>query len=91
MYKYQENNGTIFYSKFNEQVINTDNNNEKVAFLREKGESKMYEEIIVQNGVDTVTKAFNYAVQKYGNKDCLGTRQILGKIQTFCNLIITMF
>ena len=38
----------------------------------------MFKEIIVRNGVDTMTKAFNYAVQKYGDKECLGTRQILG-------------
>jgi long-chain acyl-CoA synthetase len=29
--------------------------------------------------VDTVTKSFNYAVQKYGQKSCLGTREILGE------------
>ena len=31
--------------------------------------------------MDTVTKAFNYAVAKYGNKNCLGTRQILGETE----------
>ena len=61
--------------------MNTAHNNTTVAFLRENGESKMYQEIIVRNRVDTMTKAFNYAVQKYGSKDCLGTRQILGKNQ----------
>ena len=40
----------------------------------------MYNEIIIKNKVDTVTKAFNYAVKKYGNRDCLGTRQVLGKL-----------
>ena len=54
--------------------------NETVSYIREKGESKIYQEIIVRARVDTVTKAFNYAVQKYGEKDCLGTRQVLGKI-----------
>ena len=39
----------------------------------------MYQEIIVRAKVDTVTKAFNYAVQKYQDKDCLGTRQVLGE------------
>ena len=39
----------------------------------------MYQEFIVRAKVDTVTKAFNYAVQKYQDKDCLGTRQVLGK------------
>lgn len=45
----------------------------------------MFKEIIVRNGVDTMTKAFNYAVQKYGEKECLGTRQILGNILQFLN------
>ncbi len=40
----------------------------------------MYQEIIVRAKVDTVTKAFNYAVQKYQDQDCLGTRQVLGKV-----------
>ena len=40
----------------------------------------MYNEIIIKNKVDTVTKAFNYAVKKYGNRDCLGTRQVLGRL-----------
>lgn len=31
--------------------------------------------------MDTVTKAFNFAVAKYGNKNCLGTRQILGETE----------
>ena len=26
-----------------------------------------------------MTKSFNYAVQKYGQKSCLGTREILGE------------
>ena len=54
------------------------NNSETVAFLRRNGDSEMFKEIIVRNGVDTMTKAFNYAVHKYGEKECLGTRQILG-------------
>ena len=45
----------------------------------------MYQEFIVRAKVDTVTKAFNYAVQKYQDKDCLGTRQVLGR---FCVLLL---
>ena len=45
----------------------------------------MYNEIIIKNKVDTVTKAFNYAVKKYGNRDCLGTRQVLGTFMHPCN------
>ena len=59
--------------------MNTVNTNETIAYLRKNGDSEMFKEIIVRNGVDTMTKAFNYAVQKYGEKECLGTRQILGK------------
>ena len=43
----------------------------------------MYQEFIVRAKVDTVTKAFNYAVQKYQDKDCLGTRQVLGRFFVF--------
>ena len=46
--------------------------------MRELGESHLYQEIIVDGGVDTVSKAFEYAVTKYGNKECLGTRKVLG-------------
>ena len=31
--------------------------------------------------VDTVTKAFNYAVAKYGTKKALGTREVLGETE----------
>ena len=48
----------------------------------------MYNEIIIKNKVDTVTKAFNYAVKKYGNRDCLGTRQVLGRLSHPCKLPI---
>ena len=50
-----------------------------VSFMREIGKSDLYDEIIVRRGVDTVTKAFDYAVKKYRDKDCLGTRQVLGR------------
>ena len=64
-----------FYSN---QVVNTGNSKEQVSFMRELGESHLYQEIIVDGGVDTVSKAFEYAVTKYGNKECLGTRKVLG-------------
>lgn len=50
-----------------------------VSFFREKGSSAIYQEIIVRGKVDTVTKAFNYAVAKYGDRECLGTREVLGE------------
>lgn len=34
--------------------------------------------IFISFRVDTVTKAFNFAVAKFGSKACLGTRQVLG-------------
>ena len=49
-----------------------------VSFTREEGQSKLYEDIIVKGKVDTISKAFAYAVCTYQNQDCLGTRQILG-------------
>jgi long-chain acyl-CoA synthetase len=50
-----------------------------VSYRREKGQSPIYQEIIINGKVDTVTKSFNYAVKKYGGKSCLGTREILGE------------
>ena len=58
--------------------MNTGSSKEQVSFMRELGESHLYQEIIVDGGVDTVSKAFEYAVTKYGNKECLGTRKVLG-------------
>jgi len=53
---------------------------EEVRFTREKSyENPTYKEIIIQNKVDTVTKAFDYAVKKHGNKQCLGTREVLAE------------
>jgi long-chain acyl-CoA synthetase len=53
---------------------------EEVRFTRERSyENPTYKEIIIQNKVDTVTKAFNYSVQKHGNKQCLGTREVLAE------------
>ena len=60
------------------QVTAIDQTDSQVSFRRDKGQSAIYQEIIVRNKVDTVTKAFNYAVKKYGGKECLGTREILG-------------
>jgi len=55
---------------------------QEVSWRREKSqENAVYKEYIIDNKVDTVTKAFNYAVAKYGNKNCLGTRQILGETE----------
>ena len=47
------------------------------AITREKGNSQIYKEVIEENKVDTAIKAFNYAVNKFGTKQCLGSRQVL--------------
>jgi len=52
---------------------------ENVSFRRDKGNSPIYQEIIVNGKVDTVTKSFNYAVNKYKSRSCLGTREVLGE------------
>eukprot|EP00088_Acartia_fossae_P061730 TRINITY_DN7423_c2_g1_i1.p1 TRINITY_DN7423_c2_g1~~TRINITY_DN7423_c2_g1_i1.p1 ORF type:complete len:710 (-),score=189.52 TRINITY_DN7423_c2_g1_i1:200-2329(-) len=53
---------------------------EEVHIRREKSrENPTYREIILENKVDTVTKAFNYSVKKHGSKQCLGTREVLGE------------
>ncbi len=60
------------------RVVMTSSDDAAAAFKRERGDSPIYEEIIVRNNVDTVTKAFDYAVKKYGSRECLGTRDVLG-------------
>merc|ERR1711944_292954 len=62
--------GTVSNVEYNEKVVN---------FKREKGSSKMYQEIIVEGKVDTVTKAFDFAVNKYKDRECVGTREVLGE------------
>jgi len=53
---------------------------ETISWKREKSqENAVYREYILDNKVDTVTKAFNYAVAKYGSKRALGTREVLGE------------
>jgi len=59
------------------QVIES---SEEVRWKRDvSSENAVYKEIIKENKVDTITKAFNYAVAKYGSKQCLGTRQVCGE------------
>ena len=60
------------------QVVKTSHTNETVSFTRENGNSKLYEEIIIKGKVDTIPKALDYAVNKHQDKNCLGTRTILG-------------
>ena len=56
------------YLRFS-QVVNVESNNKAVTFRRDKGQnSDIYQEIIVKGKVDTVTKAFNFAVNKYGDQ-----------------------
>jgi len=53
---------------------------EEVHVSREKSrDNQTYREIILENKVDTVTKAFNYAVKKHSSRNCLGTREVLGE------------
>jgi len=55
---------------------------ESISWKRDKSrENDVYREYIIDNKVDTVTKAFNYAVAKYGNKKALGTREVLGETE----------
>jgi len=59
------------------QVIES---SEEVRWKRDvSSQNAVFKEIIADHGVDTITKAFNYAVAKYGSKQCLGTRQVLGE------------
>jgi len=61
-------------------VVNVESSDKAVTFRRDKGtNSDIYQEIIVKGKVDTVTKAFNFAVNKYGDQECIGTREVLGE------------
>ena len=40
---------------------------------------KVYQDLILKDQVDTMDKVWNTSVTKYGNKKCLGTRQVLGE------------
>ena len=68
-----------YKSIFTLQVNNVTKSNKAVTYKRDKGSSQIYQEIIVQGKVDTVTKAFNYAVGKFGDRECIGTREVLGE------------
>ena len=59
-------------------MVKTSHTNKSVSYARENGSSKLYEEIIVKGKVDTIPKALEYAVDKHQDKNCLGTRTILG-------------
>jgi len=59
------------------QVIQS---SEEIRWKRDKStDNAKYKEIILDNKVDTLTKAFDFAVRKYGDKQCLGTREVLGE------------
>ena len=60
-------------------MVNVETSDKAVTFKRDRGDSKIYQEIIVSGKVDTVTKAFNFAVNKYGDRECIGTREVLGE------------
>jgi len=54
---------------------------EEIAWRRDKSnDNAVYKEIIIDNQVDTMTKAFNFAVTRYGEHKCLGTREVLGEM-----------
>merc|ERR1719167_1338638 len=54
---------------------------EEVRWRRDVStDNTVYKEVIIDNKVDTVTKALNYAVTKYGDKECFGTREVLGEM-----------
>ena len=51
---------------------------EEICWRRDvSNHNPAYKEIILENKVDTITKAFDHAVAKYGNKNCLGTRRVI--------------
>merc|ERR1719483_1934337 len=51
---------------------------EEIIWRRDVSNKKeIYKEIIIDNEVDTLTKAFKFAVDKYKEKNFLGTREVL--------------
>jgi len=54
---------------------------EEIIWKRDVSKDKaIYKEIIIDNKIDTLTKALNYAISKYGHKKFLGTREVLGEV-----------
>lgn len=53
---------------------------QEISYRRDKtNDNQAYKEIIIDNKVDTVYKAFNFSVSKYGEQFCVGTREVLGE------------
>ena len=53
---------------------------EYVGMIQETNtDNKVYRELILESGVDTLDKVWNNAVRLYEDKLCLGTRQVLGE------------
>ena len=56
------------------------NHGEYVGMIQETNtDNKVYRELILESGVDTLDKVWNNAVRLYEDKLCLGTRQVLGE------------
>ena len=59
------------------EVLMTEMTSKTVTVTRKKGQSPIYQEVIIEGKVDTAIKAFDFAVNKYKQAKCLGSRQVL--------------
>ena len=59
------------------QVSMPEMSSKSVTVTRQKGESKIYQEVIIDGKVDTAIKAFDFAVNKFKQVQCLGSREVL--------------
>ena len=59
------------------QVCMPEMSSKSVTVTRQKGESKIYQDVIIDGKVDTAIKAFDFAVNKFKQVQCLGSREVL--------------
>ena len=59
------------------QVSMPEMSSKSVTVTRQKGESKIYQDVIIDGKVDTAIKAFDFAVNKFKQVQCLGSREVL--------------
>lgn len=61
------------------QAIPTAEDDTSITFSSVKPPSKFHQELLKEN-IDTMAKVFTYCSKKYGKRESLGTRQILGEM-----------
>lgn len=67
---------TILFLYFQSDVIKLDDNTILIKTLSKPTHNHI---TLVKDKIDTLQKVFQYAVQKYADSNCLGTREILAE------------